>query len=266
MLELQPWVRSILADPITKQPVSPDAFPYVNGILDARVFLKSTFGYEDWTAGQEKYEILAGKERSSAAGYQAEITRDRPTYEHYRLAGRILDCGGGVGTVREFLPPDAQHVSTDPWLQAPFVDRPIRKAAYSCLRQPLNFIAAMAEFQPFLAESFDWVHMRSMLDHVQIPDLVLLEAHRVLRPDGRVLIGLHVTGGKSGVVPPKQRLKTRIKSGLEQVGIERWKDPHIWHPTYAELLTLIRDNGFQTEDTYWQENSDVCYICARKAS
>lgn len=36
------------------------------------------------------------------------------------------------------------------------------------------------------------VHMRSMLDHVQVPDLALLEAHRVLRLGGRVLVGLHV--------------------------------------------------------------------------
>jgi len=50
--------------------------------------------------------------------------------------------------------------------------------AYPCLDQHLNFIAACAEFLPLQSNSFDWVHMRSMLDHVQSPDLALMEAHR----------------------------------------------------------------------------------------
>ena len=33
------------------------------------------------------------------------------------------------------------------------------------LSRPLNFIGAMAEFLPFKDGTFDWVHMRSMLDH-----------------------------------------------------------------------------------------------------
>ena len=68
------------------------------------------------------------------------------------------------------------------------------------LEPPLNFIAATAEFQPFVEGSFDWVHMRSMLDHVQVSDLALLEAKRVLKPTGHVLIGLYVDGVKSGVI------------------------------------------------------------------
>lgn len=94
--------------------------------------------------------------------------------------------------MREFLPDDVEFVSTDPWLAAPFANREARKKAYTCLNKPLNFIGATAEFQPFVAESFDWVHMRSMLDHVQVVDLALLEARRVLKLGGHVLIGLYV--------------------------------------------------------------------------
>lgn len=109
------------------------------------------------------------------------------------------------------------------------------------MNHPLNFIAANAEFQPFLSESFDWVHMRSMLDHVQIPDLALLEALRVLRAGGRVLIGLYVQGGKNGRQrhPLDRRLKEIFKMGISSIGINNWKDHHIWHPTYEELLKLI---------------------------
>jgi hypothetical protein len=105
-----------------------------------------------------------------------------------------------------------------------------------------------------------------MLDHVQVVDLALLEAKRVLKPGGRVLIGLYVNGGKSGVISFERRIKDLIKAVLGLVGIERWKDHHIWHPTYQNLLTLITDNGFAIEDTYWQPQwkDMVCYVSAKK--
>ena len=266
MLEIQPWVKTILAHPMTKQPAKLDSFLCVGGVIDARVRLRNTYGYSAWVEGQDGFERWARKDTTTVDGYKAEIEYDRPVYEYYRLHGRILDCGGGAGTVREFLPNDLEFVSTDPWLQAPFANSPARKEAYSCLNRPLNFIAAMAEFQPFASESFDWVHMRSMLDHVQVPDLVLLEARRVLRTNGHLLIGLYVDGGKSGILPMKRRIKDLVKAGLAFVGINRWKDHHLRHPSYQSLLSLIVDNGFSIEDTYWQPHwqDTVCYICARK--
>jgi SAM-dependent methyltransferase len=184
------------------------------------------------------------------------------------MRGRVLDCGGGAGSVREFLPDELEFVSTDPWLYAPVANSAARKTAYSCLNRPFNFVGAMAEFQPFIANSFDWVHMRSMLDHVQVVDLALLEARRVLKPGGRILVGLYVDGGKNGVVSLERRLKDAIKAGLEFFGIDRWKDHHIWHPTYKNLLKLITDNGFSIEDTYWQPKwkDMVCYVSAKKPS
>jgi SAM-dependent methyltransferase len=267
LIQLQTWVKAILAHPITKQPIEPESFKKVGGVIDARVFLKHTHGYSAWAEGQSEYEDWATRDKTTSDNYRAEIEYDRPIYRHYCMQGRILDCGGGTGTVREFLSNEVEFVSTDPWPQAPFANSTARKAAYSCLNQPLNFVAATAEFQPFLAESFDWVHMRSMLDHVQIPDLVLLEAERVLKKGGRVLIGLYVEGGKNGAVTPKQRAKDLVKASLALAGIDRWKDHHVWHPSYKELLKLIVDNGFTVEDTYWQPhwNNTVCYICAKKS-
>lgn len=269
MSNLEPWVTAILADPVSKQPCKPEAFNSSQGVIDARVFLKNTNGYSDWAEGQDNYEgDFGGKDHSTVEAYLREINYDRPIYSHFKMAGRILDCGGGAGTIREFLPDDVEFISTDPWLQAPVANSMARKNAYRCLSQSLNVIGATAEFQPFISDSFDWVHMRSMLDHVQVVDLVLLEARRVLKPGGSVLIGLYVDGGKTGFISISRRIKDSIKSGLELFGIDRWKDHHIWHPTYKSLLKLIRDNGFVIEDTYWQPQwkDMVCYVCARKAS
>jgi len=106
-----------------------------------------------------------------------------------------------------------------------------------------------------------------MLDHVQVPDLALLEVNRILRPDGRLLIGLYVEGGKNGIVSLKKQIKNKIKYGMEFLGSDRFVDHHLWHPSYDNLLKLIEDNRFTVTDTYWQPCWDdtVCYVCARKA-
>ncbi len=269
-IHLDPFTLSVLADPISKQAVTPDAFVQVKGVLDARVFLKNTNGYEEWVEGQREYEAweAAGEGyKDKVKSFRDEIGYDKLIYDHFKLDGAILDVGGELGTVREFLPPTVQFVSIDPYINAPHEIHPPKFEAYTCLSWPLNFISATAEFLPFLSSSFDWVHMRSMLDHVQVPDIALLEAMRVLKPNGRVLIGLYVEGGKSGVISVKQKLKDAIKHGLEHIGIDRWKDHHVWHPTYKGLIKLIEDNGFIVEDVYWQPhwNDQVCYVCARKA-
>lgn len=95
MIKLDPWVTSILADPITKLPTLPDAFPQVNGVVDARVFLKNTPGYNGWSEGQTEYEQWADCDQSTVEVYKKEIDYDRPIYKHYPMSGRILDCGGG---------------------------------------------------------------------------------------------------------------------------------------------------------------------------
>lgn len=266
--EFPSWLISSLADPLTKQQSSIGDFQIRDGVLDARVFLKNTYGYSEWAEGQDEYESLVSNDRNTLEDYQREISFDRPTYEHFQLRGRVLDCGGGAGTVREFLPLETEFVSIDPWLYAPMASGPARKEAYTCLRRPLNFIAATAEFIPFVAETFDWVHMRSMLDHVQVADLAIIEAMRVLKPGGYLLVGLYVEGGNSGVIPLSRRIKDGVKDLLALCGIERWKDHHVWHPTYPALIKLISDNGFVVEDTFWQHGFEdcVCYVQALKPS
>lgn len=266
---LETWVSNILADPISKKPAAPEHFKRVNGIIDARVFLRNTYGFTDWEIGQEAFE----KWESSGEGYdnqlnayKKEIDYDRPIYEHFEVNGDVLDVGGLTGTVREFLPEGSRLVSIDPYIEAVFKIPSARKEAYKCLSKPLNFLGALAEFIPFQSDSFDFVHMRSMLDHVQVPDLVLKEANRVLRLDGKLLVGLYVEGGKSGRKPLGILAKDLASEMLEHVGIDRYKDFHTWHPTYKNLLKLITDNGFEVRDSYWQPHwkDQVVYVLATK--
>ncbi len=104
MVKLESWVISVLADPITKQRVSPEHFPAVNGVLDARVFLKNTYGYGHWAEGQSEYERWAESDQATEDNYRKEIAYDRPIYEHFTMSGRILDCGGGLVRCASSLP------------------------------------------------------------------------------------------------------------------------------------------------------------------
>jgi ubiquinone/menaquinone biosynthesis C-methylase UbiE len=267
--DLDEWVVKILADPISKKSRLPKDFISINGIIDARVFLQNTYGFTDWKIGQDFYELtettgVGYNDRVEA--YKKEIDYDRPIYQHFKMEGDILDLGGLTGNVREFLSEDTRLVSADPFLDGIFQIPPARKEAYKCLSKPLNFIGALAEFIPFQEEVFDWVHMRSMLDHVQVPDLALKEVHRVLKPDGKLLVGLYVEGGKSGRKTFIRFTKDVIREVLGWMRIKRFKDHHTWHPTYVNLLKIITSNGFKVQDTFWQPywKNQVVYVLAAK--
>jgi hypothetical protein len=71
---------------------------------------------------------------------------------------------------------------------------------------------------------------------------------------------LVVGGGTAGVA-----VVLGIVVGV-MVGIEGYKDHHIWHPTAQELLDLAADCGFSLEKTHWQEGTAdmVVYVSLRK--
>jgi SAM-dependent methyltransferase len=261
---LEAWVTEILADPITKLPATPDQIGMVRGVIDARRYLANTIGFHLWDEGQKAYEAW---DKRTLEDYKTEIEGVAPVYEHIRMSGRVLDVGGGAGTVRHFLPPDTQFLSVDPFIDYEQGLAPAKRAAYPCLSNPLNFIAACAEFLPLQSSTFDWVHMRSMLDHTHSPDLALMEARRVLKPDGRLVIGLYVDGGKSGKRTPERQAKEAARTLLVSIGINKYKDHHTFHPTFANLQKIVRDNGFDVEDVYWQPqwNDQVCYITAARS-
>ena len=155
---LEDWVIEKLADPITKNHLPVKLFKKVNGIIDARVYLKNTHGFNKWQIGQNEYELWSTSGEgydNQLKSYLKEIEYDRPVYQHFKMDKYILDVGGLVGTVREFLNEDCKFVSVDPFLEAIDNIPKSMKDAYKCLSKPLNFIGALAEFLPFQSNSFD---------------------------------------------------------------------------------------------------------------
>lgn len=271
-LQLDEWAQSILADPLTKLPKNASDFKALDGIIDARITLPNTTGFTEWFEGQEAFESLEETKhylRKPKSYFDSEIRNDAPIYEHFKLEEPILDVGGSIGLLREFLPPNCKYIVVDPFIDVARRTSDARKKAYKCLNEPLNFIASLAEFLPIQSNSVKTVHMRSMLDHVQVVDLCLLEAKRVLTVDGTLIVGITIEGkpfGGIGVdLRPLELLKTSLKRMLTVLGFDRYKDEHVWHPTYQNLIKVITDAGFTISDVYWQPfwKGKVVYVSAK---
>lgn len=281
LTKLDPWVIDLLVDPIGKTPLSwkgdslvsayGRSYPICSGIPDLRPFVGqrcSGVGHL-WEEGQSAYEnwskIQANK---SSVDYTEELEGVREVYETIPIRGRCLDVGGHQARLRAFLNAHQDYVVIDPFIDA--FDGVEGQAnllrTYPFLLDPVNFLCAVAEHIPFQANAFDTVHMRSVVDHFESPNIAMYEAYRVLRLGGELVVGLLVEGGKSGRKSAKQLVKDAIRPMLPFLGVRRFIDHHVWHPTYKELCALVESSGFRINHVHWQSQwqDNVCYIRALK--
>lgn len=192
----------------------------------------------------------------------------REVYKDISIEGRCLDVGGHQGKLRHFLSSKQEYITCDPFLSGfnGIEKQPNLLKAYPFLLEPVNFVCCDAEFLPFSSSSFQTVHMRSVIDHFLSPELAINEAYRVLQIDGALIVGLRVHGGKRGTPDMKSIFKEFARTILVAVGLKRFKDYHVWHPSFKVLTALISECGFELEKTHWQKdcNNTVCYIKAKK--
>jgi len=94
-----------------------------------------------------------------------------------RLRGRTLDVGCGIGDFLQFRPDTIG------------VDINANTVAH-CRARGLDARLMDPDVLPFEDASFDSALMDNVLEHIDAPIPLLLELRRVLRPGGRVLIGV----------------------------------------------------------------------------
>ena len=282
-IALDQWVEDVIVDPLSKEPLTIDndrkfllspygrKYPIVNGVFDLRLLNNDTTKDQKlWKAGQREFEHWCEKlsMQDQAQDYFAEIETVREVYAAMPIEGTCIDVGGHQGRLRSFLSPEQRYITCDPFLNV-FGDldrQPNLVGAYPFLLSPVNFVCCDAEFLPFSSSFAQTVHMRSVIDHFFNPELALNEAYRILKPDGTLMVGLFVEGGKHGKQNLKSQAKEFIKKMLITAGLEKFKDHHVWHPTFNELLELIAKCGFDVEKVHWQKgfSEAVCYVSARK--
>jgi SAM-dependent methyltransferase len=231
-----------------------------------------------WNEGQKDFELCQENQscQDGLRTYLAEIDGVTEIYtQEFHIRGAVLDVGGNQGRLRHFLSTQEVrlYVSVDPFLQ---VFRNIQRqpnllTAYPCLSQPCNFLAA--EELPFISNSFDWVHMRSVVDHFEDPFKAFKEAYRVLRANGNLLVGLSIME-KLGHIGDKTllSLRTKVGSKIQKEGMigllksaqmrfagffsgqgRKDKDHHMFRFTHAELKDLLSESGFVVNKEHWQK-------------
>jgi SAM-dependent methyltransferase len=262
---LEPWFAAALRHPFSKQTLTKNECHTVDGILDFRLELRDA---QVWKSGQAAYEAWADEQirLSTIELFQREVSGVRPVYDTFPIKGACLDVGGLDGRVRTFMAPEQRYACVDPYLSA-ISDinlQPNLTAVYPELTRPVNFVCGVAEHLPIADRVFDTVHMRSVIDHMYEPERALSEAGRVLKPDGQIIVGVSVEGGERGILSMKERAREMHRFVLVTIGFEKYRDHHVWHPTWPALKQMIENAGFTCVEPYWQ-NARVVYVRALKS-
>ena len=263
-----------LVCPISKVPLllndnllsTPSGLTYCDN--DFRVGLEFS---RDWSTGQAEYEFLEKRWLDTVNNPQKLLDLDAETsdiYNQIQIHGDVLDVGGAYGFVIKQANLDpSRYVSIDPinmdWKRLEEYEHV--SAHYSICKSAVR-IRGFAEFLPFTDSSFDFVHMCSCIDHFANPKLALTEAFRVLRLNGRLVIGISLEGSykkkKAGIKGFIKRLASRFQWLQYIIKVFR-PDHHMFHPTKQSLEKLVVQNGFVIEKEVWQQAyHNVIYIQA----
>jgi SAM-dependent methyltransferase len=173
----------------------------------------------------------------SASWAQRALPRDLP-------AGDLVELGIGplgVGCIH-LLPraAGAQLVGVDPIERKPAPEwplpEPLRGIVAAC-QGSCEQVVGRAERTGLAEGRFGVAVLHNMLDHVQEPAAVLAEAHRLLRPDGVLVVACDTLSVANRV---RMRLYTRRRFA-DSLFIRA----HPFHFGVGHLLALVRDAGFR---------------------
>lgn len=249
-------------------------------------------GLAKWSDMQKEHErdhFEQGK-HDSLDKYLNEIDCVKEIYtEEFRIEGNVLDVGGAQGRLRHYLPKgnSSLYVSVDPFINVfqNLESQPNLLKAYPCLSDSCNFLSCYGENLPFVAGTFDWVHMRSVIDHFRDPHLALKEAYRVLKQGGMLLIGSTIYGGKSSLkIRDRDVVLRRLISkatwkfkneGIKSLSIAVIKrmlnkghrlSYHTFYWNYEDLIDLLHVAKFTVVKEHWQKPpfSMCIYLGAKK--
>ena len=147
------------------------------------------------------------------------------------LRGRCLDVGAGDNTLVRLYTSLAQELGIAPDAAANSVGVDVVDWGGGC------HIIESADNLPFPDASFDSVSFIACLNHIPERDAALLEARRVLRPGGRIVITMigRLIGKVGHAIWWYSEDKHREIDEHDEMGLD-----------HREVLNLIRQAGFKT--------------------
>ena len=195
----------------------------------------------------------------------SRLERSRAAYSKYfdrtgGLRGSVLDIGGGWGLYRQWWEPDEGQVYV---VHDPGVERYLQGAHDThhqvfarAFELSMTFVEGVGESLPYRNAAFDTCVVASALDHCADPSVVLREAHRCLRPAGRMLLlqGCHGDESPRRGLPPLRRFLRMLAHPLQLATKIRSRllDPpmHMHHFSIEGVKAILDAAGFaQIEDS-----------------
>jgi SAM-dependent methyltransferase len=152
--------------------------------------------------------------------------RFRAAYPHIRNGSRVCDLGCGLEAA--FLDYASERIASGVGVDDQ-VENGVRgrwQRVRADIRAPL----------PLKPEQFDHVVMLAVLEHLPEPEPVLREAHRILKPDGSLIL----TWPSAAVDPI-----LNVLHGVRLVSDEMESDEHQRRIPVAELQGMLDRIGFQ---------------------
>jgi ubiquinone/menaquinone biosynthesis C-methylase UbiE len=190
--------------------------------------------------------FAAGYDRVMSGAEKAVLGRHREALLA-QVKGSVLELGGGTGANLPFYRPGVDRlVLTEP--EEPMARRLEQKVAHHSM--PATVVRAPAEDLPFEAQTFDHVVSTLVLCTVDDPGKALAEAHRVLRPGGRLVFLEHVLSDDPKLARWQNRLhgvQVRIGHGchcnratLENIEYAGFTVVELEHDQLAKAPPIVR--------------------------
>jgi ubiquinone/menaquinone biosynthesis C-methylase UbiE len=150
--------------------------------------------------------LIAAAYQRLTAGLEREVYGPRRRELLGDARGRVLDIGAGTGANLPYFGSLSDRIADvvllDP--NAGMLEWAQRKAGQLGLR--VQLVDRGAEELPFADGTFDTVVLTLTLCTIADPTAALREAHRVLRPEGRLFVLEHVRGREQSVATWQDRL------------------------------------------------------------
>ena len=141
--------------------------------------------------------LSAGMEREIVSPWRRELLA--------QARGRVLDVGAGTGANLAYFPWRSEQLEVVLLDPAPgMLERAQRRSLQ--LGVTVQLVDSPAESIPFADEYFDTVVFAMTLCTIRDPVAALREAHRVLRPDGRLLVLEHVRASEPDLARRQDQL------------------------------------------------------------